>query len=164
MAGEEAHRGQGCCPPECPVWVALKRAERSFDLAQGALSNHLNGLTQAMDAQGQRDGDRLVRLELTCKAELQDGDGGCCPPSCGIPPRVQNAVHQLGLQGRALDDLQRYVEGMGEALSVNLENSDSLGQHLEGLKAHVRQMGSEAGPYLLNSEKGLGGKMWGMYT
>ena len=52
---------------------------------------------------------------------------------------------------------------MGESLGVNLETANTLGQHLEGLRAHVLQMGSEAGPYLEKLERSLGGEMWGIH-
>ena len=164
MAGEEAHRDQGCRPADCPVWAALTKAERAFDSAQGAMSDDLNRLNRVMREQVQIDGDRLMRLELYSKAELQDREQhGCCPPSCGIPRRVQITEQQLGLQGVALDDLQRYVSGLGESLGANLETANTLGQDLEGLKIHVLQMGSEAGPHLEKLERSLGGEMWGMH-
>jgi hypothetical protein len=128
------------------------------------MSDDLNRLNRVMREQVQIDGDRLMRLELYSKAELQDGEQhGCCPPSCGIPRRVQITEQQLGLQGVALDDLQRYVSGLGESLGANLETANTLGQDLEGLKIHVLQMGSEAGPHLEKLERSLGGEMWGMH-
>lgn len=146
MAGEEAHRGHGCCLPDCPVWVALKGTDHSLELVKTTVATNLSGLAQALNAQSQQNEARLSRLELVSKPVSHEGSGDCCPPSCAMPHRMYDTERQVAVQGKIMVELQAFMEDIGDLLSINLGDTHSLGRHLEGLKVQVRNMGPKLDP------------------